>query len=265
MNRLAAFRTLPVAFPLGAVATIVVALLWTIGAIPRVPIASEVIGLFAVLLAPGIAVEPSFHGDRWTLVERLGLAAALSLALAGLLGLGLHVAGLPVSPTNVLILLLVVAVLVGAHSIRFRKGRSTKVATSAMRLEIGVGLGSLALLAAGFASIIFLNPAPEGPRLEIMAVDDAGRLLTMPIHLSNGNTTVMVGIRSESGDVTSASVAVEGAGVRPWSASGVEIGAGWTAVEVPIEATARGTVVAHVTVKGDGAELTLPIAMAVGP
>jgi hypothetical protein len=264
MNRATGSRMLPIAIPLGAIATIVVALLWTIDAIPHVAIASEVIGLLAVLLAPGAAVEPSFHGEHWTLVERLGLAAALSLALAGLFGLALHVAGLPVSPTNVLILLLVTAVLIGAHSVRFRRARPTKVLTRTMRLEIGVGLGSLVLLAAGFVSIIVLHSAPEGPRLEIMAVDSAGQLVTMPIHSSSGYTSVMVAIRSQPGEVTSASVAVDGAGIRPWSAS-LAVGTGWTAVEVPIETTARGTVVARVTVKGEGAELVLPIAMAIEP
>ena len=261
MSRAAGPRVVAAALPAGAVVTIVLALLWTIEAIPRVPIASEVIGLLAVLLAPGIAVEPAFHGERWALVERLGLAAALSLALAGLCGVGLHLAGLPVSPANVLSLVLVVAAPVGALSIRFRWRRPARPTSRTMRLQIVVGLGSLALLAAGFASILALRPAPEGPRLEIMAIDGAGRLVTMPIHSSTGGTTLTVAVRSASGAATSASVAVDGDGIRQWSASDVAIGTEWTAVEVPIETTRTGTVLAHVTVRGGGTELTLPIAL----
>jgi hypothetical protein len=261
MSRSSGSRVLAVAIPIGAIVMVALALLWTIDAIPRVPIASEVIGLLAVLLAPGIAVEPAFHGERWTLMERVGLAAALSLALAGILGVGLHLAGVPVSPTNVLSLVLVVTAPVGALSIRFRVRRPARPMPRTMRLQIVVGLGSLLLLAAGFASILVLRPAPEGPRLEIMAVDGAGRLVTMPIQSSTGGTTLTIAARSASGAATSASLAVDGDGIRQWSASDVAIGTGWTAVEVPIETTRTGTLLAHVTVRGGGAELTLPIAM----
>lgn len=265
MNRAAGSPVLAVALPTGAVATIVLALLWTINAIPRVPIASEVVGLLAVLLAPGIAVEPVFHGGRWTLVERLGLAAALSVALAGLLGVGLHLAGLPVSPPNVLILLIVGTAPLGALSIWFRGGHPARPAPRAMRLDIVVGVGSLLLLTAGFASILALHPAPDAPHLEIMAVDSAGRLLAMPIHPSTGGTTLTIAVRSASGDVTAVSLAVDGDGIRPWSASDVAIDAEWTEVEVPVEMTRTGAVLARVTVRGGDTELTLPIAMDVGP
>ncbi len=265
MNRVAASRVPAVVVPVGALATICLALLWTIDAIPRVPIVSEVVGLLAVLLAPGIAVEPAFHGGRWTLVERLGLAAALSLALAGLLGVGLHLAGLPVSPPNVLGLDFVVAASVGALSIRFRKGRPARPAPRAMRLEIVVGLGSLALLATGFVSILVLRPVPEGPPLEIMAVDGAGRLITMPIRSDAGGTILTIAVRSASGAASSASLAVDGDGVHPWSAPAVAIGTGWTAVEVPIQTAKSGTLLVRLTVKGGGTQLTLPIAMDVAP
>jgi hypothetical protein len=265
MNRAAGSRVFAVAFPVGAVATIVAALLLTTDTIPRVPILSEVVGLLAVLLAPGIAVEPVFHGERWTLLERLGLAAALSLALSGLLGVGLHLAGLPVSPTNVLILLLVVAAPLGALSIRFRRGRAVWSAPRPMRLEVVVGLGSLALLAAGFLMILAAGPAPEGPRLEIMALDGAGRLLTMPIRSDAGGTVLTVRVRSGSGAAQSASVLVDGDGVHRWSALGVAIGTAWTSLEVPIDTMRTGTVLARVTVTGGGTELTLPIALDVAP
>lgn len=265
MNRVAASRALAITVPIGALATICLALLWTIGAIPRVPIASEVVGLLAVLLAPGIAVEPAFHGGRWTLVERLGLAAALSLALAGLLGVGLHLAGLPVSPPNVLGLDFVVAASVGLLSFRFRLRQPARPAPRAMRPEIVVGLGSLALLAAGFFSILVLRAAPDQPLLEIMAVDGEGRLVAMPIRSDAGGTTLTIVVRSASGAAKSASLALDGDGVNPWSASAVTIGTGWTAVEVPIETTTTGTLLARLTVKGGGTQLTLPIAMDVAP
>ncbi len=265
MNRATGFPVLAVALPAGAVATIVLALLWTIGAIPHAPIVSELVGLLAVLLAPGLAVEPVFHGERWTLVERLGLAAALSLALSGLLGVGLHLVGLPVSPTNVLVLLLVVAAPFGALSIRFRRGRRAQLALRARRLDIVVGAGSLLLLTAAFASILVLRSAPEGPHLELMAVDGAGRLVVMPIQSRPGGTTVAIAVRSAPGDVKSVSLAVDGDGISLWSASDVAIGTEWTAVEVPIETTQTGIVLARVTVRGGGTELTLAIEMDVGP
>jgi hypothetical protein len=243
----------------------VLALMWTTGAIPHVPIASEVVGLLAVLLAPGIAVEPVFHGERWTLLERFGLAAALSLALAGLLGVGLHLAGVPVSPTNVLILLLVVATPLGALSIRFRRGYRGRLVPRAMRLEVVVGAGSLLLLTAGFASILVLRTAPEGPSMEIMAVDRSGRLVAMPIHASAGGMTLTIAVRSAPGVVKSVSLAVDGDGISPWSASDVAIGTEWTAVAVPIETTRTGTVLARVTLRGGGTQLMLPIEMDVGP
>jgi hypothetical protein len=265
MNRVAASRALAITVPIAALATICLALLWTIGAIPRISIASEVVGLLAVLLAPGIAVEPAFHGGRWTLMERFGLAAALSLGLTGLFGVGLHLVGFPVSPPNVLGLDLVVAASVGLLSFRFRLRRPARQAPRAMRVEIFVGLGSLVLLAAGFVSILVLRAAPDQPPLEVMAVDGEGRLVAMPIRADPGRTNLTIVIRSASGTATSASLAVDGDGIRPWSDSAVTIGTGWTPVEVPIETTTTGTLLARVTVKGGGTQLSLPIAMDVAP
>jgi hypothetical protein len=265
VSRIGGSNTLALTIPAGAVAAIVLALLWTIAAIPRVPIVSEIVGLFAVLIAPGLAVEPMFHGERWTLVERLGLAVALSLAITALLGVGLHLVGLPVSPANVMTLVLVVAAPIGALSIRFRRRRPARTTPLAMRREVALGAGSLVLLMAAFISILVLRPAPDGPRLEIMAVDGAGRLLSMPIRSDPGGATVTIALRSASGEAGSASLAVDGDGVRQWSASVVAIGADWTAVAIPVGTTRTGSVLALVTVSAGGTELTLPIAMEVGP
>ncbi len=241
MSRPARSRILASALPAGAIAVIVLALLWTTNAIPRVPVVSEVVGLVAVLIAPGTAVEPVFHSERWTAVERLGLAAALSLALAGLLGVGLHLAGLAVSPTNVLVLLLLVSAILGTLSVRFRSHRTGRLAARAQRPEVLVSLGSLVLLAAGFASILLLHPAPRGPSLEIMAVDGTGRLMIMPVHSGPGGTSVTVAVRSVPGDVRSVSMTVEGDGIRPWSVSDVTIGTEWTTIQIPLAATAAGS------------------------
>jgi hypothetical protein len=245
------------------VGLIILALLWTAGAIPHVPIASEVIGLLAALLAPGIAVEPAVHGERWTLVERIGLAATLSLALAGLFGVGLHVAGMTVSPTNILVLLLLVSLAAGVGSIRFRKGYRAVRLPRAMRLEIAVGLGSLVLLAGCFISILLLHPAPEGPVLEVMAVDDTGRLLSMPLRSDVGGSLLTIEIRSASGGAKVASIVVDGAGISSWSASNLAIGPEWALVKVQVRTTRTGTVLAHITVSGGGTELMLPIEMEV--
>jgi hypothetical protein len=246
--------------PMGATATIFLALLFDRGDVLWIPGVSELVGLAAVMLAPGIAAEPALRGRRWTLLERFGYAAVLSAAIVALAGLGLHIAALPVTTTNVLSILLGVAAVLGIASLPYRRAGAAVRFSASRAIEIYVAFASLFLLSGAIAAILLLRPAPDPPNLEVALVDDAGMLLAQPIQTRpDAGVRVNLMVRTRSRPLEPAWISVSGQGVRPWSTRAVLAPQSWSVVVVSLMPNTVGIVSARIDVRNAQAELTLPI------
>jgi hypothetical protein len=251
--------------PALACGAILLALLWAHGTIPWIPVVSETIGLAAVLLATGLSGEPALRGMRWTLIERLGLAATISLASAALAGLGLHLAVLPVTPTNVLTILFGASVFLGIASLPYRKRPGRLPPSGIGGLEVAVGLSSVVLLGL-VSAILLLRPVPNQPALEAALLDDAGALLALPMGVrpeTEGH--INLALRAPSGGLSKTSLSITGDGLRAWSAGDIVPTEAWSVVRVPLRSTRSGTVHAIIEITNDVSHLRLPIQIAIAP
>jgi hypothetical protein len=244
----------------------VVTLLWNRGAVPQVPVIPEVAGLASILLAPGLAVEPVFRQGGWTLVERLGFAAAVSVALTALVGIALHLASLSVTTTNVLLILLTVSAVLGIVSLRYRSRSIAVKPSQASRFDVVAGIGSVALLSMAFVVVLVVHARPAAPPLEVALVDDAGSLLVLPlrVHMQDG-TQLNIAVRSQSGATEDATVSVLGDGLPPWTKDDVHPTADWSLATVPIAPLRTGVIESTIEVRTDQVELRLPIEIEVAP
>jgi hypothetical protein len=250
--------------PATASGIVFLALLWARGDIPWIPMVSEVVGLVAVLVASGAAAEPILRGNRWTVLERLGLAVAVSAAFTALAGLILHITALPVTTTNVLSILFVTSVALGLLSWPSRPRRLGRLVPSSRRIDVTVAASSLVLLAAAFGAILVARPAPGPPAIEVALVDDAGRLMAQPLLARvNSEVRLNIAIRSGSGSASPASLSVRGEGVRTWSIAGVIPTSSWSVIAVQLIPIRPGTVDAVLDVRSAHQSLRLPLRLEV--
>jgi hypothetical protein len=246
------------AIPLLASATVGAAFLSTAGVIPHIPVVSEMIGLAAVFMAPGLATEPALRGRGWITSERFGLAATLSLAFCALAGVLLHIVEIPVTSANLLLALLGASALLGGASVRHRLGGRSQSRTT-LPTDAIVGICCLALLGGAFATILVARPAPAEPQLEIVLVDRAGRLLVQPVHLAAlRGDEIDLAFRSPSGTSGSVDVAVTGDGLQSTTRE-VRPSTEWTTIGLPVLARRTGTILGLIHVSGDGVDLQIPI------
>lgn len=229
--------------------------------LPWIPVVSETIGLAAVLVAPGLAVEPCFRGKNWGFAERLGLIGVMSLACTGVAGVGLHLMSMSVSTTNVLIVLLGVSVLFGLASIPLRaEVRRWRQPTGPL-IEIAVGIGSMALVVGAFATILLSSPRAPAP-FEAALVSGDGTLLVQPLRTTaQFRQRLSIVLRSPPGEPSSVDVSVEGPGIQGWSMANVATGDRWRTLEAEIVALRDGVLRANVRIQGSGIDLSLPIQM----
>jgi hypothetical protein len=254
----------PPLVPLASLAVVVASLLWERQFLNAVPGLSSAAGFAAVLLAPGLTLEPHLHGRGWTPLERLAFASVCSVASVALFGLALHLLGFPISPANVLLGLLAITAIGSLAAFPRRRGSFIAItATPSMRLDVAIAAASLLMLGAGFAAVLVLRPGPAAPGLEAALLDAEGRLATLPFEAADETFEVIVAIRSLNGEAADARVAVSGEHIAsPTQHASLQRGH-WTNVEMPIRFGGPGLHRAIVRVSASTGELTLPIAVKV--
>lgn len=237
---------------------------------PHVPVASEVIGLAAVLVAPGMAAEGMLTNARWTSIERAGLALILSVCACIIVGLTLHLLGLPVSTIAISVGLALWATgwLLASHVIGDVRAatRSSAVWSGrrGLNIDVIVGLTSLTGLIIAGAIILTVRQPPPPPTVEVAIFDQSGALEAQPLHIQDDDRGgLQMWIRAQrqtgTGDVD-LSVAVDGRVVW-WGSRPVT--AGWSQLEVPLPAMdpGRHEVVVEAVLDGAGTKLDLEVVL----
>lgn len=246
-----------------SVGVVVLSLLWHLGLFPWVPVVSEVVGLTAMLLAPGVAIESAFHPTGWSMFERFGFAAAISFALAAVAGVGLHLLSLPVSTLNLFLLTLPTTVALALIGLR-QPSRPDMGWTLRRRAGVVSAAGGLGLLCVAFITILTLRPAPSQPPLEVAIVDQGGALVALPLNVNlRSGAPLRVALRAPSGAQSSVSVSVQGDGMRAWKSGVTPTTSAWSTVVASIVPLRTGTIRASVDVQSAGATLRLPIEIVV--
>jgi hypothetical protein len=244
--------------PLLAWLIVLAAFLATTGTIPRLPVVSELIGLSAVFVAPGLAAEPALRGRGWTAAERFGLAASLSLASCALAGVLLHIAGLAVSSGNILLVLLGVTAVFGLASLKYRSDRPFR-SVGRFPTDAIVGFCGLAILGAAFAAILLIGRSPAQPHVEIVLVDESGTLLAQPVPLAGERGgLIRIAFRSPSGAAHTLGLTLRGDGLQPTTRE-IHPKPEWATVDLPVIFRRAGTFRASIEVSGDGIDLVIPV------